>query len=145
MADREMDPQDRNDRAVHLQMIQGVIARMGQNAHNAKTWSVTVVAAMFAFAPADAPSKLSAWLVLLPVLGFWWLDAYYLRQERLYRALYDAVVGDRAPVFTMDIRAYVPSAHSVARVGVSESVWPVHVLSVAAVAVKALIVNGRVI
>jgi hypothetical protein len=27
----------------------------------------------------------------LPVLMFWWLDAYFLRQERLFRELFDQV------------------------------------------------------
>jgi len=39
-------------------------------------------------------------------LLFWGLDAYYLRQERLFRCLYDKVClapdGVRIPTFSMD-------------------------------------------
>jgi hypothetical protein len=30
----------------------------------------------------------------LPAICFWWLDAYYLLQERLYRRLFDKVRAD---------------------------------------------------
>lgn len=46
---------------------------------------------------------------LLPSLTFWALDAYYLRQERLYRALYDHVrkgAPDSEDRFSLDARPF---------------------------------------
>lgn len=46
-------------------------------------------------------------LSLLPTLAFWGLDAYYLRQERLFRALYDLVRKTKrkdADPFSIDTR-----------------------------------------
>lgn len=74
----------------HLQMIQGVIARMGQNSFSLKSWAVTLVAGLFALAAAGSQPKV-ALLALPPLLTFWLLDAYYLRQESLYRMLFDEV------------------------------------------------------
>jgi hypothetical protein len=72
----------------HLKMIQGVIARMASNSFLLRGWTVTLVAALFAFAAKDAERSLViiAWIPLLVFAG---LDAYYLRQERLFRKLYD--------------------------------------------------------
>lgn len=128
---------DRADRVAHLQMAQGVISRMGQNAFNAKTWSVTVAAAVFALSPDGKHPCASTWLVLVPLGAFWWLDAYYLRQERLFRALYDAVVAGTAPLFDMRADRYAHREMSLMRVAISTGVWPVHALTAAAVAAKA--------
>ena len=74
----------------HLEFIQAIVARMAGNSFLLKTWSVTVTVALFALAAKDA-NGLSALLGLFPAASFWGLDAYYLRQERLFRRLYDDV------------------------------------------------------
>ena len=74
----------------HLQMIQGVISRMASNSFALKGWAVTLVSGIFALASKDA-DKMYFLVTYIPVVVFWGLDAYYLRQERLYRALYDKV------------------------------------------------------
>ena len=44
-------------------------------------------------------------VALLPVLFFWGLDGYFLRQERLFRALYDRVraIEEDSIDFAMDV------------------------------------------
>jgi hypothetical protein len=48
------------------------------------------------------------------VAGFWGLDAYFLRQERLFRKLYDAVRVPESPVepFSMNTRPYLDAVES---------------------------------
>ena len=98
----------------HLQMLQAVISRMAGNSFLLKGWSVTLVSAMFALAAAKT-NIYFIYLAYFPVLTFWTLDGYFLRQERLFRALYDQVrlLRDDQPVdFSMDTRpvaANVPS------------------------------------
>ena len=79
-----------NNKTVHLEMLQGVISRMANNSFLLKGWSVILVSALFALAAAKALALL-ALLALLPAIAFWILDAYFLRQERLFRKLYDQV------------------------------------------------------
>jgi hypothetical protein len=76
----------------HLKFIQAVIARMGTNSFLLKGWTVTLVAALFAFGAkeADRAFIVIAWV---PVLVFAGLDAYFLRRERLYRRLHDKVAA----------------------------------------------------
>lgn len=73
----------------HLEMIQSIITRMAQNSFMIKGWSLTLVVAMFAFVPKTA--CLFVPIVIIPVLIFTCLDAYYLQLERRYRKLYDIV------------------------------------------------------
>ena len=74
----------------HLEMIQGVISRMASNSFALKGWAVTLVAGIFALSSKDA-DKLYFLVAYIPIVVFWGLDAYYLLQERLYRALYNKV------------------------------------------------------
>ena len=73
----------------HLEMIQAIITRMAQNSFMIKGWALTLVVAMVAFVPKTA--GLFVPIVLVPILIFALLDAYYLRLERRYRKLYDIV------------------------------------------------------
>ena len=73
----------------HLKMLQAVITRMAGNSFLIKGWCVTLVSALIALSAKDA--KYMVLVAFLPVLMFWWLDAFFLRQERLFRKLYDHV------------------------------------------------------
>lgn len=74
----------------HLELIQGVINRMARNSFALKGWGVTLVSGIFALASRDT-DKLYFLVAYIPIIVFWGLDAYYLLQERLYRALYEKV------------------------------------------------------
>ncbi|MDP9418588.1 MAG: hypothetical protein M3P53_00215 [Actinomycetota bacterium] len=80
----------REDRNKHLEFIQSVIARLANNSFLMKGWAITVSGAFFGFA-VDRRSWRLAVLGILPVVGFWFLDSYFLWQERLFRRLYNAV------------------------------------------------------
>jgi hypothetical protein len=74
----------------YLELIQSVINRMANNSFMLRGWTVTLVAGIFALAGKDT-DKLYFLVAYIPVITFWGLDAYYLLQERLYRALYDKI------------------------------------------------------
>ena len=101
-------------RIKHLEMIQSVVSRLASNSFALKGWSITVVSALLALAAKDANERY-ALLALFPVACFWGLDAYYLWQERLFRALYAAVRDDienpdddqRVPVFSLNPSPFV--------------------------------------
>lgn len=88
----------------HLQMIQGVISRMANNSFALKGWAVTLVSGIFALASKDS-DKMYFLVSYIPVIVFWGLDAYYLQQERLYRALYNKVrtLSETEIDFSMDV------------------------------------------
>ncbi|MFN0111040.1 MAG: hypothetical protein ACKVZH_19440 [Blastocatellia bacterium] len=62
---------------------------MAGNSFMVKGWCVTLVSALIALSAKDA--KFMVFVAFLPVLMFWWLDAFFLRQERLFRKLFDQV------------------------------------------------------
>lgn len=74
----------------HLEFIQNVITRMNTNSFQIKGWSIVIVSALLAI---YASTKNSYFFLaaVLPTLIFWFLDAYYLNQERKFRGLYNDV------------------------------------------------------
>lgn len=84
------------DKVKHLEMIQGIINRLAHNSFLIKGWSITLLTAWLIFSralpsyPIDH-SSLLAWGSPLLTLIFWFLDGFFLWQERLFRKKYDAV------------------------------------------------------
>lgn len=102
------------NRLEHLKFIQAVIARMAGNSFQLKAWSVTLVSAILALIAKDG----HAWYVIitwLPILVFWRLDAYYLRQERLFRKLYGEVAKGKigSAEYTLDTAPFGEEAEPI--------------------------------
>ena len=102
-----MESKPMESKLKHLEFIQGVINRMGANSFRLKGWTVVLVSALLVLIVREDSGGL-AFIGLVPVLMFWWLDTYYLRQERLYRALYDQVrlTEPREVDFSMNTRPF---------------------------------------
>ncbi|MBI2045425.1 hypothetical protein HYT23_05175 [Candidatus Pacearchaeota archaeon] len=81
---------EQDDKKAHLEFLQLAINRMASNSFILKGWNITLIVGLFALTLKDL-SSVYLYLAILPALAFWGLDAYYLRQERLFRELYDSV------------------------------------------------------
>jgi len=91
----------------HLEMIQDTIKRMSSNSFFIKGWTVTLVSALIALLIRE--SKMTyLYIIILPLITFWSLDGYFLREEKLYRCLYDDICGNKAEDinFSMDTSIY---------------------------------------
>jgi uncharacterized membrane protein len=74
----------------HLEFIQTVINRMAGNCFLLKGWAITLIVALFTLSAKDANSNYFLIAYFLVII-FWFLNGYFLSQERLFRALYDHV------------------------------------------------------
>lgn len=74
----------------HMDYIQSAISRMTSNSFYLKGWNVTIIAAIVALSFKESDWRIYACALVLNVV-FWFLDAYYLMQEKLFRELYDKV------------------------------------------------------
>lgn len=72
----------------HLEFIQSVIDRQARNSFLLKGWAITLVVATLAFKEADFAKTL---LIYFLIFMFWFLDSYYLWQEKKFRCLYNHV------------------------------------------------------
>lgn len=94
----------------HLEMIQAIVTRLGNGSFLIKGWTMTLAGAFLGFAVNRASWKIAA-VAIIPVAGFWILDSYYLRQERLFRALYEEArkPGTAVELFSMNVGPYMSS------------------------------------
>jgi len=87
-----------------VEIIQDIIKRMAFNSFLIKGWTITLVAVTLLL----KGSKYQVLISFIPLIVFWFLDAYFLWQERLYRRLYNWVVQNRIQTdeFLFDMNAY---------------------------------------
>jgi hypothetical protein len=93
------------DQRKHLDFIQAVIARLASSSTAAKGWGLTVATAAFGFSATKAVPVVAA-LGLVVVIFFGILDSYYLREERLFRYLYDDARQGNVEVYSMNKNDY---------------------------------------
>lgn len=91
-----------------IDLIQACINRMAQNAFIVKGWTISLVAVVFAILPESFDLT---GLCLIGIVGtccFWYLDAFFLRTERLYRWKYEWVLANRSHCndFCYDLNPY---------------------------------------
>lgn len=91
----------------HLEFIQAIVTRLGNGSFLIKGWTLTAAGIFFAVLAKDLSWKVAV-TGFIPIAGFWLLDSYYLRQERLFRKLYDAVRLPESTVdpFSMNVSSY---------------------------------------
>ncbi|HYM76869.1 MAG TPA: hypothetical protein VE377_12905 [Candidatus Dormibacteraeota bacterium] len=111
----------------HLDLIQGVINRMAGNSFSVKTWAVGLITVLGGLAAKDSNPRLSCAL-LFPAICFWWMDAYYLRQEKLFRKLYVKVVDSdpKTKLYSLDTSPFSSEVMSLRKVAFSPTVRWLH-------------------
>lgn len=94
-------------RLKHLELIQGVVTRMGTNLFTLRGWMITLIVALSVAFLEFGRNELQVVLVLVVII-FWVHDAYFLSLERSYRHLYDKVrkMKEVDIDFSMDIREF---------------------------------------
>ncbi|MFE7072157.1 hypothetical protein ACFU96_18945 [Streptomyces sp. NPDC057620] len=102
-----MTNESSSDTIKHLEFIQSVITRLNSTAFLVKGWAMTLAAGTVGLAASQDDLRICG-AGIVPVASFWMLDAYYLRQERMYRRLYDNVRLNSESVerFSMDTSMY---------------------------------------
>ena len=107
-----------------ISIIQDIIKRMASNSFMIKGWAVTLVVVALLL----KGNKHQVLVAFIPLLVFWFLDAYFLWQESMYRKLYDWVVANRLKtdehLFSMNAYRFKDEVQSIPRVMFSiTSLW----------------------
>lgn len=87
-----------------IELIQDIIKRMAFNSFMIKGWTITLVVVTLLF----KGTKHQIWIAFIPLIVFWFLDAYFLWQERMYRKLYEWVISNRLKTeeYLFNLNAY---------------------------------------
>jgi hypothetical protein len=132
-------------RSQHLAMVQAAIARMNQNSFVVKAWSATLTGAVLALAAQKPEFRALSWGAIAPPLLCCWLDAFYLRTERRFRELFEAIRGTpgRVAQFDMNPTPFVTGFSSWLTCLSRPIVLVVHAPVLLAAAVAARLITGR--
>ena len=111
----------------HMDYVQSAISRMASNSFHIKGWNVTIIAAIVALSFKESDWRIYACALALNFV-FWFLDAYYLRQEKLFREINSHVylfcdlnnlifilVDDEAVDFSMDTSKFKKEVFAIPR------------------------------
>lgn len=109
-----------------VKILQDIIKRMASNSFQIKTWTVTLVVATMLL----KGNECHIFIAFIPLLAFWYLDSYYLRQERFFREKYNWLIKYRETnsdkVF--DIASYqVKKVDSIPKIMFSISILPFYI------------------
>lgn len=78
-----------------IDLIQECINRMAHNSFVIKGWTISLVAVVLALLPENFDIRLLCILGGVVCGCFWYLDAYFLKMERLYRLKYEWIIEKR--------------------------------------------------
>jgi len=81
-----------------IDLIQSIVTRMANNSFLLKGWIVSLIAVLLALTNQTiVATKLDYFnfILVLPVIVFWYLDAFFLHKEKCYRRLYNWVISNR--------------------------------------------------
>ena len=100
-----------------IDIIQDIIKRMAFNSFMIKGWAITLVVVTLLL---KGTEKYQVWIAFIPLVVFWFLNAYFLRQERMYIILYDWVINNRLNteehLFDMKTRRFKKEVQSIPRI-----------------------------
>ena len=87
-----------------IDIVQDIIKRMAFNSFIIKGWAITLVVATLLL----KGTKHQVLIAFIPLIVLWFLDAYFLWQERMYRKLYDWIISNRLKTdeHLFDMNAY---------------------------------------
>ena len=111
-----------------LDLIQGCITRMAQNSFMIKGWFIAIIAGIFALLFVE--NNQIALIISLVITGlFWYLDAFFLKTERIYRSIYSWVLkerkkGNRTNQYELNPMKFPVSGCSTMQVAWSKTLWP---------------------
>jgi hypothetical protein len=100
-------------RAKHLELIQAIVARIANYGATLKNYCITLTTAACGFA-ITLHRPIVALLALLPIIVFGILDATFLRIERCFRGLFDAVRREdwtTPPSFEINLQVTPPVSY----------------------------------
>lgn len=124
------------DKRTYLSFIQAIVSRLSDHCKAIKMGTVTFLAGAVAYLAAHLDNVQLSWKVItcyaVIIVVLWILDAYYLRQERLFRKLYNEASEINNPsqfTYKMDVEPLKSKVSGLHRIMFSITIWPIYTIS----------------
>lgn len=131
-----------------IDLIQDIIKRMAANSFLVKGWMITLVMGTVVLGRGGEMDIPKLVLSIIPLLIFWILDAYFLKQERLFRKLYNWVIDERPRsnklMFDMNVGRFIKDVPGVIRIMFSETLFVFYGITFLLIIIYALLLLLKV-
>jgi len=86
-----------NTEIIHkeIDLIQACINRMAHNSFLIKGWALTIITVVLALTEKNIDPIYLCLVIFIPLISFWYLDAFFLQTEKMYRKMYEWVLQSR--------------------------------------------------
>lgn len=114
-----------------IDLLQSCIDRMAKNSFMIKGWFVSIYAVILALLPEKVDVMLLCVVLIVVNILFWYLDGVYLRDEKIFRRIYQWVVearkqNDRELMYQLELNLYknkIGTMDSVGKIMFSKSLF----------------------
>lgn len=115
-----------------IDLIQNCIKRMAQNSFIVKGWMLSLITLILSFGIVkDFNEEKLCLIVLIPLLSFWFLDAFFLQVEKKYRKLYQWTINNREKtndfLFDLNPKRFDNQVPSIIKIMFSKTIWPIYI------------------
>jgi|SRR5690554_1739841 len=111
----------------HLEFIHNTINRMSTISFLIKGWAITIISALFIFSDNKMNERILA-IAVLAMVVFWYMNGFFLQQERKYRALYNKVrnLTENEIDFSMETKEFKDDDLTLLSGIFGKTVWPLY-------------------
>jgi hypothetical protein len=132
-----------------LNVLQSIISRMAANSSNCKLWCVTLLSAVLVlFLSSDIDLGINKIVVLIPIIPFMFLDAFYLGLERHFVKQYNEEFENNKKPYEEDVMAIVKNKgmeriKSTVQAIISFSVWGFYLVLFLTISIVLFIIDCK--
>lgn len=100
------------NKETHLEMIQTIISRMNNCSFVIKGWAIAVITVLLGLNIKNTNIQLYL-ITMVLIIILWFLDGFFISQERRYRSLYDEIrKSSNETDFSMDTKLFSKGKNS---------------------------------
>ncbi|MDT0644653.1 hypothetical protein RM553_17570 [Zunongwangia sp. F363] len=112
----------------HLDFIHSTINRMSNNSFLIKGWTISIVSIIFIFSD-DEMNGSFLLISTVAVVIFWYLNGFFLQQERKFRALYNKIrkLNEDDIDFSMSTEKFKSGKYHLISGIFGKTIWPFYV------------------
>lgn len=129
----------------HLDYIHNTINRMSNNSFLIKGWTISIVSVLFVFSDDKMNGKFLG-IAIIAVVIFWYLNGFFLQQERKFRALYDKVriQQENEVDFSMSTTDFKNGKYSLLSSIFGKTIWPLYLTIIFMIIIAKYILESTV-
>lgn len=109
----------------HLDYIHNTINRMSNNSFLIKGWTISIVSVIFIFSDDEMNGNFLL-ISAVAVIIFWYLNGFFLQQERKFRALFNEIrkLSENDINFSMSTEEYKSGKYHLVSGIFGKTIWP---------------------